>query len=223
MITYEDQRVAVFIDTQNMYYSARNLFGQKVNFGNIVETAREGRQLVRATAYVVATKTGDESAFFEALKKTGIETKEKHLMEYLSGFKNADWEVGITVDVMSMLGRVDTIVLVSGDGDFTHLAQYVQNHGCRFEVMSFRETTSSQLVEVADRYTNLSDDKNRYLMGRSRRPPVRMTKGAGVFIEDDQLQAAEEAQGNGRGIDNAEKPSIKQRAQRRMGRPKKSM
>ncbi|MBI2485015.1 NYN domain-containing protein [Candidatus Uhrbacteria bacterium] len=186
MIQYPSERVAVFIDTQNMYYSARNIFGQKVNFGNIVSAVVGDRQILRATAYVVSTKTGEEGAFFEALQKSGIDTKEKQLAEYFSGIKKADWDVGITVDAIAILDMVDVIVLVSGDGDFIPLARYVQSRGRRFEVAAFRETTSSQLVEVVDRYVNLSEDKRKFLIGKSRKPAQKMTRGGEALVEMDQ-------------------------------------
>lgn len=186
MLNFDNQRVAVFIDTQNMYYSARNLFGKKVNFGDVVSEAVGKRQLIRATAYVVSTESGEESPFFDALNKSGIQTKEKELVEYFSGIKKADWDVGITVDIMSILDSIDVIILVSGDGDFVQLAQYVKAHGRRFEVVSFRETTSSKLLEWADHYTNLSDDKRAFLIGKARRPPTHMTKGGEAFVEKDQ-------------------------------------
>lgn len=186
MLNFDNQRVAVFIDTQNMYYSARNLFGKKVNFGNVVSEAIGNRKLIRATAYVVSTEGKEESPFFEALQKAGIQLKDKPLVEYLSGIKKADWDVGITVDVMSTVDNVDAVILVSGDGDFVPLAQYVRSHGRRFEVVSFRETTSSSLLEWVDKYTNLSDDKRKYLIGKTRQPAALMTKGGEALVEKDQ-------------------------------------
>jgi len=165
MIRHPDQRVGVFIDTQNMYYSARNIFGKKVNFKNIVGDAADGRRLIRALAYVVKTKTAEETPFFEALKKMGIELREKELMEYLSGQKKADWDVGLAVDVIRMLDMLDVVVLVSGDGDFIPLVQYAQSRGRFVEVMAFRETTNSKLIEAVDSYVNLSENRRRYLIG----------------------------------------------------------
>lgn len=165
MIQHPDQRVGVFIDTQNMYYSARNIFGKKVNFKNIVSEAVADRRLIRAIAYVVKTKTAEETPFFEALKKMGIELREKELMEYLSGHKKADWDVGLAVDAIRMLDMLDVVVLVSGDGDFRPLVEYAQSRGRIVEVIAFRETTSSKLIEAADRYTNLSENRRRYLIG----------------------------------------------------------
>jgi uncharacterized LabA/DUF88 family protein len=120
---------------------------------------------VRAIAYTISTKTGDESAFFDALRGAGIEVKSKELLEYDSGLKKGDWDVGITVDAIRMLDMLDVVVLVSGDGDFLPLVDYVKSHGRILHVASFRESTSTALVEAVDIYTNLSDDKNKFLIG----------------------------------------------------------
>lgn len=165
MFQHPDQRVGVFIDTQNMYYSARNLFKRKVNFKNIVDDAVAGRKLIRAMAYVVATEGGDERPFFEALQKTGIETREKNLMIYPSGQKKADWDVGLAIDVVQMLDTLDVVVIVSGDGDFQPLVNYVQGRGRMVELMAFRETTSTGLIDMVHTYTDLSENKKRYLIG----------------------------------------------------------
>lgn len=165
MIKHPEQRVAVFIDTQNMYYSAKNLFDAKVNFKNIVEDAVAGRRLTRAIAYVVRTKAGDEKPFFEALYNAGIETKEKELQIFVGGAKKADWDVGIAMDAIKLADKVDAVVLVSGDGDFLPLLEYLKvTKGCLVEIMSFRETTSAKLLEAVDGYTDLSADKKRYLI-----------------------------------------------------------
>ena len=167
MIQNPEQRVGVFIDTQNMYYSARFLFKHKVNFKNILIDAVAKRKLIRAIAYVVRTKTHEESPFFEALQKAGIETKEKELMEYLSGQKKADWDVGLTIDVVRMMDMLDVIVLVSGDGDYIPLVEYARNRGRIVEVIAFRETTSTKLTEVVDHYVNLSENPKRYILMNS--------------------------------------------------------
>ncbi len=164
MLETKHRRVGVFIDIQNMYYSARNLYGQKVNFLNIVKAATGDQQLIRAIAYGVATKSGDETAFFEALHNVGIEVMTKDLLEYDSGQKKGDWDVGITIDIVRMCDMLDVVVLVSGDGDYVPVGEYVKGRGRIFQAMSFRESTSTRLVEFADVYTNLSDDKARFLI-----------------------------------------------------------
>jgi len=168
MIKHPEQRVGIFIDVQNLYYSAKNLFNAKVNFGEIVKAAVEDRKLIRAIAYVVKTPTGDEKPFFAALTNLGIETKERDLQIFFGGAKKADWDVGITVDMIRLSPSLDALILVSGDGDYEQLVTYLQNQGKQVEVVAFGETTSSKLIDVADGYTDLSDDKKRYLI--SERP-----------------------------------------------------
>lgn len=170
MLDTQHRRVGVFIDIQNMYYSARNLYGNKVNFASIVKGTTGNQKLIRAIAYCVSTKTGDETPFFEALHGAGIEVMTKELLEYDSGHKKGDWDVGITIDIVRMLDMFDVVVLVSGDGDYVPVGEYVKGRGRIFHVASFRESTSTRLVECADIYTNLSDDTAQFLIPGSGRP-----------------------------------------------------
>jgi len=164
-IKHPAQRVGVFIDTQNLYHSAKHLYSAKVNFDNVLEDAVSDRQLVRAIAYVIATESGEEQGFFEALEKMGIETRVKDLQVFSGGAKKADWDVGLAVDAIKMAPRLDAVVLVTGDGDFTTLVEYLQlNEGCQVEVISFRKSSSSDLVEITDDFTDLDEDTDRYLI-----------------------------------------------------------
>lgn len=164
-LKHPDQRVGVFIDVQNMYYSAKNLFHCKVNFGNIVKEATAGRKLIRAIAYVVSTEGKEEQPFFDALYNQGIETKERPLQIFYGGEKKADWDVGITVDAIRLSPSLDTIVLVSGDGDYLPLVEYLQNQGKQVEVMAFGNTSSSRLREEADDFIDLGgEEKHKFLI-----------------------------------------------------------
>lgn len=164
-LKHPEQRVGVFIDVQNMYYSAKNLYGKKVNFGNIVKEAVAGRKLIRAIAYVVRTESKEEQPFFEALYNLGIETREKNLQVFNTGFKKADWDVGLTVDAIRLAPSLDAVILVSGDGDYLPLVEYLQkSSGKQVEVVAFGETTSSRLVETADDFIDLSVDKAKFLI-----------------------------------------------------------
>ena len=155
---HTEQRVAVFIDAQNMYHSGRHLYSDsRVNFKEVLKTAVGGRRLVRAFSYVIKTKTGEERGFFDALEKLGIENRVKDLQEFFGGAKKADWDVGIAVDVIRLLDLVDTIVLVSGDGDFIPLIEYVRNRGRRTEVLSFGRSTSGKLKEEVDEFMKESN------------------------------------------------------------------
>lgn len=163
VIKHKEQRVGVFIDAQNLYHSARHLYKKRVNFGEVLKVAVSGRKLVRAVAYVITTESGEEKNFFEALTKLGIETKTKDLQIFHTGTKKADWDVGLTVDAIKMANRLDTIVIVSGDGDFIPLVEYLQTM-TQVEVISFGRSTSSRLIEVSDDFTDLSDSPKKYLM-----------------------------------------------------------
>lgn len=185
MLDLSHRRVGVFIDVQNMYYSARNIYGSKVNFGNIVVKTLGNQRLVRAIAYTVSTKSGEELPFFEALHKMGIEVNTKELLEYDSGHKKGDWDVGITVDIIRMLDMLDVVVIVSGDGDYVPLGEYVKNRGRIFHVASFRESTSSKLVECADVYTNLSDELDAFLIKDPKYRPPQHRRQSNVDIFED--------------------------------------
>lgn len=165
VIKHKEQRVGVFIDTQNLYHSARNLYKGRVNFGAVLREVVAGRKLVRAVAYVITTEAGDEKNFFEALTKLGIETKTKDLQVFHSGTKKGDWDVGLTVDAIKMANRLDSVIIVSGDGDFIPLVEYLQTLGVQVEIVSFGQSTSSNLKETCDDFLDLSENPRKYLIG----------------------------------------------------------
>ncbi|GBE16606.1 NYN domain protein [bacterium BMS3Abin15] len=165
MAKFKEQRVGVLVDIQNMYYSAKALYSKKANFKRILEESVAGRKLIRAVAYGVRTAEGQEEKFFEALEKQGFEVKTKDLQIYAGGMKKADWDVGIAVDAIKMSKGLDVIILVSGDGDYIPAVEYIQNTtGCRVEVVAFKESTNSKLIEKADDFMNLSDNKKKFLI-----------------------------------------------------------
>ncbi len=177
VIKHKEQRVGIFIDTQNLYHSARNLYNARVNFAAVVKEALAGRALIRARAYVVSTESGDETQFFEALSKGGIETKTKPLQIFSGGAKKADWDVGLAVDAITMAPKLDTVILVTGDGDFCPLVEYLQfNEGCQVEVMSFGKSSSQKLKEVADEFIDMSEDPRKFLLNFRRGPSRRHGK-----------------------------------------------
>ncbi len=160
MIKHKEQRVGVLVDVSNMYHSAKNLYSKKVNFKEILLKAVAGRKLIRATAYAIRTETKEEAPFVEALEAQGFEVKMKDLQIFAGGAKKADWDVGIAIDAIKLAEKLDVLILVSGDGDYLPVMSYIQNNkGCLVEVMAFRKTCSSRLVEEADDFTDLGSNK----------------------------------------------------------------
>lgn len=167
MIKHKEQRIGVLVDVSNMYHSAKNLYNRRVNFQHILTKAVADRKLIRATAYVINSDNNeDEIAFFEALSQQGFEVKMKGLQTFAGGSKKGDWDVGIAIDAIKLADKLDVIVLVSGDGDYLPLVSYLQNNkGCLVEIMAFRKTCSSRLVEESDDFIDLSGDK-KFLIGK---------------------------------------------------------
>lgn len=168
VIKHKAQRVAILIDVQNLYHSARNLYNARVNFKEVIKTAVAGRQLIRAIAYLIRTESGEEKPFIEALTKIGIETKLKDLQIFPGGMKKADWDVGMAIDAIKLGNRADAMVLMSGDGDFIPLIEYLHEvFGLQVEVAAFGRSSSQKLKEVADEFTDLGASR-KYLIGIGR-------------------------------------------------------
>ena len=175
---HKAQRVGVFVDVQNMYYSARFVYNAHVNFKAILQDAVQGRLLVRALAYVIRTEEVNKEKFFDALTHIGFEVRAKDLQVFYGGAKKGDWDMGIAMDCIELAPRLDTIILVSGDGDFIPLVEHLKRAlGCRVEVMAFGKSTSAKLIEAADAFTDLDKDTKRYL--------IRPTKSVKVNKEVD--------------------------------------
>lgn len=158
-ISYKDQRIGIFIDIQNLYHSAKNLYRARVNFRELLKTLTANRKLIRAVAYVVKSETAlGEKSFFEALSQVGLELRIKDLQIYPGGVKKADWDVGLAIDAIRMAESLDVVILVTGDGDFRPLVYYLKwGLGKQVEVAAFSKTTSSLLREEADSFTALEE------------------------------------------------------------------
>ncbi len=159
------QRVGVFIDVQNLYYSARQMYNAKVNFREIILQAVGKRSLIRAIAYCIKADIKDEHTFFDTLEKIGIEVKAKDIQIFPGGAKKGDWDIGIAMDSIELAPKLDVIVLVSGDGDFCPLVRHLKYAmGCRVEVIAFGRTSSAKLREDADSFFDLDKSKQKFLM-----------------------------------------------------------
>lgn len=150
----EPERVGVFIDVQNMYYAARQLKG-KLDFDALMAAAVLDRRLIHASAYVVESKEIDQSGFIAMLQQRAIEVRRKTLRVRADGSMKGDWDMEMALDILDMTPKLDVVVLVSGDGDFTSLVKRVKGMGPRVEVLAFPRNTAKSLLEAADRFQPL--------------------------------------------------------------------
>ena len=160
----KNHRVGVFVDVQNMYHSAKNLYKSRVNFRELLKTATAGRELARAIAYVVKSDTEEEKAFFDALEKAGFELKSKDLQIFPGGMKKGDWDVGLAVDAIGLSKHLDVVVIVSGDGDYEPLVEYLQYSGLIVETAGFRRSTSARIIEATNNFIDLEEVKDKVLL-----------------------------------------------------------
>ncbi len=169
---HAEQRVLVLFDVSNLYYSAKHLYNAKVNFREILKEAVSGRKLVRAIAYAITTEIKEEELFHKALENIGIEVKTKEIQIFYGGAKKGDWDIGIAMDAVRLSNKVDTVVLVSGDGDFKDLLHYLKSHGCRAEAIAFNRTASVFLKETADLFIDLEANPKRFLLPMKKKAPT---------------------------------------------------
>ena len=169
IVKNRDQRVAVLVDIQNLYYSGKNLFNSRVNYKNLLSSVLQKRLLVRAIAYVIKADESKENEFFNALHEAGFEVKEKPLQTFYGGAKKGDWDIGIAMDAIEMAAKLDVIVLVSGDGDYVPLVEHLRRgFGCKVEGLAFGGSTSGKLREALDSFYDLESNANRFLLGARR-------------------------------------------------------
>ena len=152
------QRVGVFVDVQNMFYSAKRLRNAKLDFSKLMDKAVRGRQLIRAICYVVDNPEIDQSNFTEMLKSNGYEIKTRALKQRSDGSSKADWDMGIAIDAISLADKLDIVVLVSGDGDFAELVYHLKSRGVYVEAISFKRSTSDDLINAADEHFQIEED-----------------------------------------------------------------
>jgi uncharacterized LabA/DUF88 family protein len=157
------QRLGIFVDVQNMFYSAKLLHQSKVDYGRLLREITGTRHLVRAIAYIVQKPDVNQAGFHEALSRFGYELKIKELKirpdpDGRSGSTaKGSWEIGLTIDAMMMAPKLDTVTLVTGDGDYVPLVECLKVHGCRVEVVSFERSTAGELIKAADQYIPIQE------------------------------------------------------------------
>jgi uncharacterized LabA/DUF88 family protein len=155
-------KVAVLVDMQNIYYGAKNTLKGRVDFRKLLDIAVRGRKLYRALAYLVDLDNVSQESFIHVLRSIGYEVKLKQPKRFYSWDRveyKADWDMGIAIDAIAMAenGKIDVAVIMSGDGDFVDLVNFLKAKGIKTEVVSFKPITAKELILAADEYIDLLD------------------------------------------------------------------
>lgn len=158
-----EQRVGLFVDTQNLYYAARDYYDSHVDYETLLELAARGRRLARATAYVVE-REGEATAygFVTKLSTLGYRVRRRKVRVHRADnggrpLLEGDWDMDIAADMVRAWDYLDVIVLASGDGDFVPMLELAQARGLRVEIISFKEAASQSLLDLADAFINVPD------------------------------------------------------------------
>ncbi len=185
-------QVGIFVDTQNLYHSARDYYQRTVNFESLLKYGtQEGRELFRAISYVVERES-DTSAwpFIYKLSTLGYKVRRMTLQVHHTTdagkiIWEGNWDMGICADMVRLAEHLDVIVLGSGDGDFTDIVEVLMERGKRVEVIAFKETTAQKLIDMVDKFTHLPDIIDGFMPLRER--------SANTPAEADAAEAAAEA------------------------------
>jgi len=161
---HPNQRVAVLADSQNLYHTAQSLYSRNIDYSSLLSEGVDERELTRAIAYVIRADSPEEEKFFEALIDIGFETKIKEIKTFGDGTKKADWDVGMSLDAVTLANHVDTVVLCTGDGDFSRLCSHLRHEGVKVEVMAFKSSTAEELIAAADEFTDLAEHEDTFLL-----------------------------------------------------------
>jgi len=152
------KKIAVFVDVQNIYYTTRQAYGRQFNYRKVWQQISAEGEIVSATAYAIHRGDEKQLKFQDALKHIGFTVKLKPYIQRSDGSAKGDWDVGIAIDVMDTAKDVDTVVLLSGDGDFDLLLEKIKkDYGVSAEVYGVPSLTANSLIDSASIYHPIND------------------------------------------------------------------
>ncbi|UTW01997.1 NYN domain-containing protein [Amphritea atlantica] len=151
-------RIAVFVDVQNIYYTTRQAYGRQFNYRKLWQEISQQGEIVIANAYAIHRGDDSQLKFQNALKHIGFNVKLKPYIQRSDGSAKGDWDVGIAIDVMDTAPEVDTIILLSGDGDFDLLLERVKRkYGVTAQVYGVPALTANSLISSASEFFPIED------------------------------------------------------------------
>jgi uncharacterized LabA/DUF88 family protein len=152
-------KIAIFADVQNIYYTTRQAYARQFDYRALWQRISAQGQIIAATAYAIARDDDNQRKFQDALKHIGFTVKLKPFIQRSDGSAKGDWDVGITIDVLLTAKDVDTVILLSGDGDFDLLLEKIrQIYHVRTEVYGVPSLTANSLINACDVYHPIEAD-----------------------------------------------------------------
>lgn len=152
------QRVAVFVDVQNMYHSAKKTYGRNLSYAKMLRACVRNRRLARGIAYVIEREGIDQVSFLDHLRYCGFEVRRREVIERMDGSRKAEWELGIATDMLRICDKVDVVIIISGNGVFADMVPLMQARGVKVECCAFRESMSDLLIRAVDHYHILTEE-----------------------------------------------------------------
>ena len=153
------KKIAIFVDVQNIYYTTRQAYGRQFNYRKLWKIVSEQGDIVAATAYAIHRNDDKQLKFQDALKHIGFTVKLKPYIQRSDGSAKGDWDVGITIDIMETAQHVDSVILLSGDGDFDMLLLKIRkDYAVDAEVYGVPTLTATSLIDAASAYHRIDAD-----------------------------------------------------------------
>ncbi|MCL1048806.1 NYN domain-containing protein [Shewanella abyssi] len=152
------KKIALFVDVQNIYYTCRQAYGRQFNYRKLWQHLGYEGEITHATAYAIHRGDDGQLKFQDALKHIGFEVKLKPFIQRSDGSAKGDWDVGIAIDIMEVASEVDSVILLSGDGDFDLLMLKIyQKYGVETQVYGVPGLTAKSLIDSASQYHQIDD------------------------------------------------------------------
>lgn len=153
------KNIAIFVDVQNIYYTTREAYKRQFDYRKLWQRVARSGEIKHATAYAISSLDQKQQQFQSALKQIGFTVKLKPYIQRSDGSAKGDWDVGITIDILDLVHEVDTIILLSGDGDFDLLLKKIKtDFNTTTEVYGVPGLTATSLIESADIYHPIDED-----------------------------------------------------------------
>jgi len=158
-------RAGMFVDAPNIIYASENA-RVNIDYGRMLDFLGRGREMVHAIVYAPVTEDNgyrfDQQRFVAPFINKGYKMVTKPLKRFPDGTAKGNFDIELAIDIVTMSQRLDVVILISGDSDFSRLVELIQSRGVRVEVVSFASNVSWELVQMADVFIDVGQYTNEF-------------------------------------------------------------